>query len=59
MGPELSLDFDGAADGVHGARELYQRTIPHELDDTTGMGGAWTKVTRRSSMLIGSRFIGL
>ena len=37
--PKLSLDFDGAGDGVHGAGELHQRAVAHELDDTTRMGG--------------------
>ena len=36
---ELSLDFDCAGDGVHSARELHQRAVAHELDDTTRMGG--------------------
>ena len=37
--PKLSLNFDGASDGVHGAREFHQRAIAHELDDTAAMGG--------------------
>jgi hypothetical protein len=36
--PKLSLDFDGAGDGVHGAREFHQRAIAHELDDPARMG---------------------
>ena len=36
---KLSLDFDGASDGVHGARELHQRAVAHELDDTARMAG--------------------
>ena len=36
---ELSLDFDCAGDGVHSARELHERAVAHELDDTTRMGG--------------------
>jgi hypothetical protein len=30
--PKLSLDFDGAGYGVHGAREFHQRAVAHELD---------------------------
>ena len=37
--PKLSLNFDGAGDGVDGAREFHQRAVAHELDDTTRMGG--------------------
>jgi hypothetical protein len=37
--PQLSLDFNGASDGVDGAREFYQRAVTHELDDAAGMSG--------------------
>ena len=36
---KLSLDFDSASDGVHGARELHQRAVADELDDTARMAG--------------------
>ena len=36
---KLSLNFDGASDGIHGACEFHQRAVAHELDDTAGMGG--------------------
>jgi hypothetical protein len=36
---KLSLDFDSASDGVHGACELHQRAVAHELDDTARMAG--------------------
>ena len=31
---KLFLDFDGAGDSVHGAREFHQRAVAHELDNT-------------------------
>ena len=37
--PKLSLNFDGAGDSVHGAREFHQYAVAHEFDDTAGMGG--------------------
>jgi hypothetical protein len=36
--PNQSLNFDGAGDGVHRARELHQRAIANELDNSAGMG---------------------
>ena len=37
--PKLSLNFNGAGDGVHRAGELHQRAVAHELDDPSCMGG--------------------
>ena len=48
---ELSLDFDCAGDGVHSARELHQRAVAHELDDTTRMdGNRWIDINSRRRM---------
>ena len=38
MLPKLPLDFDGACDCVHGAGELHQRTVTHELNNPSCMG---------------------
>jgi hypothetical protein len=36
---KLCLDFDSTSDGVHGACELHQCAVAHELDDAARMAG--------------------
>jgi hypothetical protein len=35
---KLSLNLDGAGDSIHGAGELHQRPVTHNLDDPSCMG---------------------
>ncbi len=39
VSPQLSLNFNGTGDGVHGAREFHQRAVSHQLDYATRMRG--------------------